>query len=107
MRTSHRLHIGLPLELKAEIATFATEHGLGLGAAIRLLVSEGLRPDVRPTDQASPATLAALTAAEHAVLMVASILPEGEQRMHSLSERAAEAAEARLALFSEQGPASL
>ena len=102
MRTSHRLHIGLPLELKTEIATFAAERGLGLGAAIRLLVTQGLRPDVRHTEQASPAALAALTAAEHAVLMVASILPEGEQRMQALAERAAQAAEARLAVFSAQ-----
>ena len=47
----------------------------------------------------SAATLAALAAAEHAVLMVASILPEGERRMRSLAGRAAEAAEERLALF--------
>jgi hypothetical protein len=46
-----------------------------------------------------PGILAALTAAELAVLMVASVLPEGERRMRSLSERAALAAEERLALF--------
>jgi hypothetical protein len=38
-----------------------------------------------------------LVAAEHAVLMVASILPEGEQRMRSLAVQATQAAEERLA----------
>jgi hypothetical protein len=46
-----------------------------------------------------PASLAALVAAEHAVLMVASILPEGEHRMQELAAQAARAAEERLALF--------
>ena len=49
----------------------------------------------------SAAALAALTAAEHAVLMVASILPEGEQRIRALAERAGQAAEVRLATFTE------
>ena len=48
--------------------------------------------------------IAALIAAEHAVLMVASVLPEGERRMHELNAQAAVAAEARLALFRESGP---
>ncbi len=47
--------------------------------------------------------IAALIAAEHAVLMVASVLPEGESRMRALAERATEAAEERLALFREAG----
>jgi hypothetical protein len=42
--------------------------------------------------------LAALIASEHVVLMVASVLPEGDRRMRSLGERAALAAEERLAL---------
>jgi hypothetical protein len=49
----------------------------------------------------SPSTLAALTAAEHAVLMVASILPEGQRRMLELAPAAAAAAEERLARFRE------
>ena len=39
--------------------------------------------------------------------MVASILPEGERRMRSLAERAAEAAEERLALFRRPGAEEL
>jgi hypothetical protein len=45
--------------------------------------------------------IAGLIAAEHAVLMVASVLPEGERRMRELGPRAAAAAEERLALFRE------
>jgi len=66
---------------------------------VRHLVSAGLSLDsVAAGSSDSPAALAALTAAEHAVLMVASVLPEGERRMRSLAERATEAAEERLAL---------
>jgi hypothetical protein len=57
-------------------------------------------PSARPD---SPAALAALTAAELAVLMVASVLPEGQRRMHELAPEAALAAEERLALFRESG----
>ena len=104
MRTSRRFHLGLPSDLRAELAGFAHSHGLGLGPAIRLLVAQALDPvSARPAD--SPAALAALTAAEHAVLMVASILPEGERRMRSLAERASQAAEERLLLFQEQAAA--
>ena len=104
MRKSRRLHLGLPSELEADLSDFARRHGLGLGSAIRLLVgqaltSEGVRHSSTTSTPDSPAALAALAAAEHAVLMVASILPEGEQRMRSLAERATEAAGERLALF--------
>lgn len=104
MRKSRRLHLGLPSALEADLRDFARRHGLGLGPAIRLLVGQALtseggrRSDPTPTLD-SPAALAALTAAEHAVLMVASILPDGERRMRSLVERATEAAGERLALF--------
>jgi len=46
--------------------------------------------------------LATLVASALVVLMVASVLPEGEQRMRSLAQRACQAAEERLAMFSEQ-----
>jgi hypothetical protein len=104
VRKSRRLHLGLPAELEADLNAFARRRGLGLGPAIRLLVGQALTGEgvtrsgpTRTLD--SPAALAALTAAEHAVLMVASILPDGERRMRSLAERATEAAGERLALF--------
>lgn len=106
MRKSRRLHLGLPSPLEADLKEFALRHGLGLGPAIRLLVGHALAADGLMRSAAtpapdSPATLATLAAAEHAVLMVASILPEGQRRMRELSEAAALAAEARLALFTE------
>ena len=105
MRTSRRYQIRLGLPLQAGLETFAQQHGLALCPAIRYLVGRGLEVEASRRDGGEPpgesaATLAALTAAEHAVLMVASVLPEGERRMRSLAERAAEAAEERLALFS-------
>lgn len=103
MRKSRRLHLGLPSELETHLSDFARRHGLGLGPAIRLLVGQALTSAAvgrfgTPTLD-SPAALAALTAAERAILMVASILPDGDRRMHSLAERATEAAAERLALF--------
>jgi hypothetical protein len=108
VRTSRRYQIRLGLPLQTGLETFAQEHGLVLCAAIRYLVGRGLeveasRLDGGETRGESAAALAALTAAEHAVLMVASVLPEGERRMRSLAVRAAEAAEERLALFRRPG----
>jgi hypothetical protein len=100
VRTSRRFHLGLPAELEVRLAGFAFQRGLGLGPAIRLLLGEALAGHgARDSVEGSPLTLAALVAAEHAVLMVASILPEGERRMNSLAERATHAAEERMALF--------
>ncbi len=102
-----RLQVGFTPDQRSALAERARRDGLSLSAAVRRLVSAALslEPAVSP-EADSPAALAALTAAEHAVLMVASILPEGERRMHSLSQRAAEAAEKRLALFRDQVAAS-
>jgi hypothetical protein len=108
MRTSRRHDVRLPLGLATELESFAQKHGFSLGSAIRLLAVRGLEaatsraagdPDPNPD---RPAALAALVASELTVLMVASILPEGQQRMHSLEERACQAAEERLAMFAEQ-----
>ena len=107
VRTSRRFQIRLPDLLAAGLEKFANRHGLGISPAVRLLVCRSLETDrngCRAVDKTdSPATLAALTAAEHAVLMVASVLPEGERRMLSLAERATEAAAERLALFQPTG----
>ena len=106
MRTSRRYELRLASPLSSDLEDFAHRHELGWGPSIRLLIRRGLELEARSSRAAlasdSPASLAALTAAEHAVLMVASILPEGEQRMRALAERAAQAAEARLAVFSAQ-----
>jgi len=103
VRTSRRFHLNLPSELEADLALFATRRGLRLGPAIRLLLGDAVQSDAgAPTTPGdSPAALAALTASELAVLMVASVLPEGRKRMHELSPEAALAAEERLALVRE------
>jgi hypothetical protein len=108
VRKSRRFHLGLPSELEADLTAFAHGHGLGLGPAIRLLTAQalaakGLQLSTATPPSDSPAALAALTASEHAVLMVASVLPEGERRMRSLAERATVAAVERLALFQPAG----
>ena len=65
--------------------------GLGLDS------DPGPRPD-------SPAALAALVASELTALMVASILPDGEARMHELAAQAAINAEERLAGLRDTEP---
>ena len=97
---SRRFHLLLPAELEARLRDFARSRGIALGTALRQLASEGLTPanEHRRTEPSS-VELATLTAAEHAVLMVASILPEGERRRRELAGEAASAAEARLAIF--------
>lgn len=105
MSASRRFHLLLPVELEAEAKAFGRASGLTLASAVRLLVARGLEAEanqagLRPAE--SPALLATLTAAEHAVLMVASILPEGEARMRALAARATQSAEERLTLFREQ-----
>jgi hypothetical protein len=103
---SRRFHLWLPADAEAAVRSYARPHGLDLAPAIRLLVRHGLELEAQrlatPTPAEPLAALAALIAAEHTVLMVASILPEGERRMHSLAERAAQAAEERLALLRPQ-----
>jgi hypothetical protein len=105
VRTSRRFHLNLPSELESALTDFARRRGLQLGPAIRLLAGEALQSaaDMPSTRLDSPAALAALTAAELAVLMVASVLPEGQRRMRELSPAAALAAEERLALVRESG----
>ncbi len=98
----YRLQVGLTPAQRAAIAERARESGLSLSATVRQLVSAGLSLDpAAPGVSDSPAALAALMAAEHAVLMVASVLPEGQRRMHELAPAAALAAEERLAHFRE------
>jgi len=104
VRTSQRYHLLLPLELKAELTRYAGEHGCSIAAAFRFVAAAGLlaeRVPAQVNQGDSPASLAALVAAEHAVLMVASVLPDGELRMAELAAKAAQAAEERLALFRE------
>jgi hypothetical protein len=106
VRTSRRYQLRLSADLTSELEAFAQRLGLSFGPAIQLLVSRGLQSEAdggrgSDTPPDSPAALAGLAAAEHAVLMVASVLPEGQRRMHELAPEAALAAEARLALFRE------
>ncbi len=100
------LHVRLDDALLRGIQAFAAEGGLGLSSAVRLLTARALRQSQPGSNQAvsgdeTAVSLAALVAAEHSVLMVASVLPEGQRRMHELAQEAALAAEARVALFRE------
>jgi hypothetical protein len=101
---NRRLQVGFTPAQRSAIADRARGAGLSLSATVRQLVGVALAND--PAAGAaidSPASLAALTAAELAVLMVASVLPEGQRRMHELAPDAAIAAGERLAVFKEAG----
>ncbi|MFI5284491.1 MAG: hypothetical protein ACHQ0J_15405 [Candidatus Dormibacterales bacterium] len=103
-RLSGRLHVRLSLATRAELVRRSGASGVPASSAARQLIEAGLRAtattDSAATDHAVVA-LSALIAAEHAVLMVASVLPDGELRMVELAAKAAQAAEERLALFLE------
>jgi hypothetical protein len=102
---SHRLQVRFDIELLGRLRLNARGSGQSLSAKVRDLVCAGIDADRQgraPRDE-SPAGLATLVAAEHAVLMVASVLPEGQRRMHELAPAAALAAEQRLAHIKESG----
>ena len=104
MKPARRFHLLLPADLESELRTFARTGGLGLAAALRQLATKALRDGEATSTEGQPdsaATLATLCAAEHAVLMVASVLPEGQRRMRELGAQAAAAAEERLAAVRE------
>ncbi len=106
VKSSRRYQLRLAPPLSAELENYAAAHSLGHGTACRVLLAHGLK-SLAPERQAatdSAAALASLTAAEHAVLMVASVLPEGQRRMRELASQAAQAAEERLALFRDNRP---
>jgi hypothetical protein len=100
MGLSRRINLRLDAVQHAAVVAYGQQHGLRPSPAARHLIGEALAA-AAPGGTSQPASLAALVAAEHAVLMVASVLPEGESRMRALAERASAAAEARLAMFVE------
>lgn len=107
METSkgHRLPIGFTAAQHAAIAERAEQRGLSLSATVRQLVSAALARDAEAGGKAdSPASVAALIAAEHTLLVVASILPQGRSLIASLTAEAAAAAEQRLSLVEGPGP---
>ena len=100
---SRRLQVGFTPAQRSAIAERAQVAGLSLSATVRQLVSASLSLEPAAGLSDPPTALAALVAAEHAVLMVASVLPEGQRRMQELAPQAALAAEDRLATFRESG----
>ena len=97
-----RLQVGFTAAQRSAIADRARRTGLSLSAIVRQLVAAALTLDSEPGPRAdSAAALAALVAAEHAALMVASVLPDGQRRMGELGPQAVVAAEERLAMFKE------
>jgi len=99
---AHRLQVAFTAAQRAAIAERAQRAGLPLSVIVRQLVGAALAFDSEPGTRAdSPAALAALVASEHALLMVAAVLPDGERRLHELAAQAAIAAEERLAALRE------
>jgi hypothetical protein len=99
---SHRLQVRFDAGLLGRIRERSRTTGQSLSAIVRQLVASALSFDTEPGPRLdSPAALAALVAAEHAALMVATVLPDGQRRLHELAPQAAVAAEERLAMFRE------
>jgi hypothetical protein len=98
---TRRIHFQLPSDIEQAVRAIGAESGFGLGPAIRLVLRRGLTAIEEGNCRNCVAALASLVASEHAVLMVAAVLPDGERRVQELGERAAVAAEERLAMFRE------
>jgi hypothetical protein len=104
VRISRRYQLRLREPLSSELEAFARGRDLGVCPAIQLLLRQALDAESsRAAAAGSPAALAALLAAEHTLLVVASILPQGRSLIAGLAAEAAAAAEERLALFSPEG----
>ena len=76
-----------------------------MSTAARQLIEAALERELVSESAATDrglVSLAGLVAAEHAVLMVASVLPEGQRRMLELAPQAVAAAEQRLTSLREQ-----
>jgi hypothetical protein len=101
MELSRRINLRLNAEQFADVTAYARQRGLRNSPAVRLLIAQSLHGETSRAE--APAAFAALIAAEHAVLMVASVLPEGQRRLGELGAQAAAAAEERLALVQEVG----
>jgi hypothetical protein len=104
-----RIHLQLPAELEADIKAVGREHGIGLGPAIRVVLGRGIgrgidRGPVAEACRDCEAGLAALLAAEHTLLVVASILPGGRSLIDGLAADAAAAAERRLGFVGRVRP---
>jgi hypothetical protein len=98
METSRRLQVRLPSDLVARVVELADEHRISLSDAVRILVARGA------SDRASSShsvALAAAFAAEHALLLLAGFLPDGQRRLVELGPRALEATRERIALLTE------
>ena len=101
MSPSRRFHLLLPPDLEGRLRDFAASRGIPLAVAMRELAAQGLGSWADGPDSVraeSPLLLATLLAAEHSVLMVASILPEGERRKTELAAQAAVAAQKRIGM---------
>ena len=104
-RRTHRLQVRFDNRLLGDIRDQAAQRGQSLSALVRQLVAAALALDAEPGPRPdSPAALAALVASELTALMVASILPDGERRMHELAAQAATNAQERLAGLRETEP---
>jgi hypothetical protein len=99
-----RIHLQLQSEMEQEVRAIGADLAIGLGPAIRMVLRRGLNAaEEGKTCRDCEAAMAALVAAEHAVLMVATVLPEGQRRVRELAPQAAVAAEVRLSLLRESG----
>ncbi len=101
VRAKRRLHVQLPAELERELRTVGEDLGVGIGPAIRVVLRRWLESERGGTARESSAAVASLIAAEHALLVVASILPGGRSLVDGLADEATAAAGRRIALVDE------
>ena len=100
MESTRRVQTRLSRRQAERLGSFAEANLVTQSAAVRILLTRALAEDPgRATEQIA---LASLVAAEHALLVVASILPEGDRRVRERAEEAVAAAERRLAKLTDR-----
>ena len=100
MENTRRVQTRVSRAQAERLQSFARANLVTVSAAARILLTRALAED--PGRATEHIALASLVAAEHALLVVASILPDGDRRTRERAEEAVAAAERRLAQLADR-----
>ena len=95
-RLGAQLRLRVSAQLSAQLGDYARERDLSISFAARECLRTGLNQTGNAPGQAETAALAGLVAAEHARLLIETIIPDGHNRAIALGAEAARVAQLRL-----------
>ncbi len=88
----------MPAAQASDVRDYARRNRLNVSTAVRVLLDRALHQE----SAVEQVALASLVAAEHALLLIASVFPDGDRRMREQAEAAVQAAERRLASLADR-----